>query len=161
MMAPGERTRYVGAGLAAAAVTFALYLGVVIAATPTFAPAVVVGIVLEQNGPVMVLVSLGVGTMVGLALASRDAGCSIEDAGAAGAGGGAFGVFASMFALTSVGCCGVFVFWMGILFGAGAAAFLAAYSTPLTAAGLLVMAASIAVLARRVRRQYTRGEPRG
>lgn len=153
--------RYVGAGLAAAVATFVLYLVAVILATPTFDEATVVELALERNGLVMAVVSLGVGTLVGLVLTNRDAGCSVDDAGAAGAGGGAFGVFASMFALTSVGCCGVFVFWMTILFGAGAAGFLSAHSMPLTAVGLTVMVGSIAVLARRVHRKRTRGANRG
>jgi hypothetical protein len=155
------RRRHIVAGLGAATASFALYLAAVVLATPTFETGYVVAVALERNGLVVAAVSVGVGALAALILANRDAGCAVDDAGAAGAGGGAFGVFASMFALTSVGCCGVFVFWMTILFGAGAAGFLSAHSMTLTLLGLAVMAGSIAVLARRVRRRKAGGPDRG
>lgn len=152
--------RHLAWGAAAATATVVLYLGVVILATPTFDALVTVELALQRNGLVMGLVALGTGALTSLALAARDRGCEVQGADTAGASGGAFGVFASLFALSSVGCCGLFVFWMSLVFGAGAATALVQWSGPLTAVGLLVMAASIGVLVHRLR-QDPGGAPVG
>jgi len=57
-----------------------------------------------------------------------------------------------VFVLTNVGCCGLFPFYISLLFGTGIAGALVQYSQTLTAAGLGVMSLTIILMIRGIRK---------
>ncbi len=140
-------------GVLASMVLFAVYLFIVVISSPQFSPAIAVSLALELNGMIMAAIVAGVGIQVFLLVYNRSLACQIKGAGAAGATGSTFTTFASFFTLANVGCCGLFPFYISLIFGTGLAGALVQYSQTLTTAGLGVMSVTILIMVRIIRKR--------
>lgn len=145
------------AGVVAAAALVSVYLLLVVLATPTIVPDLAVSLAISRNWPYMALMAGAIGVQAYLAVYSRSLPCRLQKTNAIGASSSIVSSFTSFFGLTSVGCCGLLPFWISLALGGGAvgtgaSTFLVEYSTPLTVLGIAVMAASIAISIRRIRK---------
>jgi len=139
-------------GAVASVTLFALYLVIVILSTPQFTPAVAVTLSLRFNGAIMIAISGGVGLQVFLMLYNRSLACQIKGAGTTSVSGSTFTTFTSFFALSNVGCCGLFPLYISLIFGTGLAGALVQYSQILTTVGLGVMSITVIFMIRSVRK---------
>ena len=139
-------------GLLASVIVLSVYLLVVILSSPQFTPIIAVTLALTFNGLIMAAIATGVGIQVFLQIYNRRLMCPIKGAGATGATSSTFTTFSSFFVLTNVGCCGLFPFYISLLFGTGIAGALVQYSQTLTTAGLGVMSLTIILMIRGIRK---------
>lgn len=132
--------------------TIGAYLLVVVLGSPAVEPTLAVRLALQLNGLSIAGISTVFGLQGALLVYSRQVACPARKTGTTGVSSSVFAGFTSLFSLASVGCCGLFAFWVALLLGAGAAAFLVEFSNLLTGVGLGVMALSVGLLARSIRR---------
>ena len=142
-------------GVAAAVSLFLAYLLVVILTSPQFTPVIAVTLALDFNGVMMAAIATGVGIQVYLQLYNRSLGCPIKAAGATGATSSSFTTFTSFFVLANVGCCGLFPFYVSLVFGTGLAGALVQHSQTLTMAGLGVMSITIVFMISGIRKKQS------
>ncbi len=145
------------AGFIAAATLVVVYLLLVVLASPTIPSDLALRLAVSRNLPYLGVVAGLSGVQAYLAVYSRGLPCRLGKTKAVGAGSSLIASFTSFFGLTSVGCCGLFPFWVSLVFGGGAfglgaSTFFVNYSTPLTIFGLLIMGSSIALTVRKIRR---------
>ncbi len=153
------------AGVIAALALLSVYLLLVVLATPTILPDLAISLAISRNWPYMVVMATAIGVQAYLSVYSRRLPCKLQKTSAVGASSSAVASFTSFFGLTSVGCCGLLPFWISLALGGGAigtgaSTFLVEYSTPLTVLGISVMAASIFVSIRRIRKSIGGSAPR-
>ncbi len=152
------------AGVVAAAALVSIYLILVVLATPTITPGLALELALSANWLYIVVMASLTGLQAYLAVFSRSLPCRLQKTNAVGASSSVAASFTSFFGLTSVGCCGLFPFWISLVFGggafgAGASSFFVEYSTPLTVLGISVMVASIVFTIRRIRGSLHQSQP--
>ncbi len=145
------------AGLGTAVSLVAVYLLLVVLASPTLPSDLALQLAISRNLPYLGVVAGLSGVQAYLAVYSRGLPCRMGKTKAVGAGSSLIASFTSFFGLTTVGCCGLFPFWVSLVFGGGvlglgASTFFVNYSTPLTILGLLVMSFTIALTVRKIRR---------
>lgn len=149
--------RSILAGFFTAITLVVVYLFLVVLASPTIPPDLALQLAASRNLPYLGVVAGLSGVQAYLSVYSRSLPCRIGRTKAVGAGSSLAASFTSFFGLTAVGCCGLFPFWVSLVFGGGALGFGAStffvdYSTPLTILGLLIMGSSIALTIRSIRK---------
>ncbi len=154
------------AGLGTAVGLVAVYLLLVVLASPTLPSGLALQLAVSRNLPYLGIVAGLSGVQAYLSVYSRGLPCRLGKTKAVGAGSSLAASFTSFFGLTAVGCCGLFPFWISLAFGGGtlglgASTFFVNYSTPLTILGLLVMSLTIAVTVRKIRRSLNGIQPVG
>ena len=147
-------------GVVAAVSLFTVYLIIVIITSPQFTPVTAVTLALDFNGVIMVAIASGVGIQVYLQLYNRSLACPIKAAGATGATSSSFTTFTSFFVLANVGCCGLFPFYISLVFGTGLAGALVQHSQTLTTAGLGAMLITIIFMIRGIRKKQSASQLR-
>ncbi len=125
----------------------AVYLVLIVVATPTIPSAVVLRLAISANGPYLTLIAGMSALQAHLFVYSRRIRYRLGKTRAVGTSGSVLASFTSFFQLTSVGCCGLLPFWVSLALGGGAigtaaSSFLVNNSTPLTILGLMVTGAS-------------------
>ena len=140
-------------GIIATISIFTFYLIIVVLTSPQFTPLIAVTLALTFNGMIMVAIATGVGIQVFLLIYNRSIACQIKGAGTAGVTSSTFTTFSSFFVLANVGCCGLFPFYISLLFGTGLAGALVQHSQTLTTAGLGVMSLTIIFMIRGIRKK--------
>lgn len=137
-----------------------VYLLLVVLASPAIPSDLALQLALSRNLPYLAAVAVLSGVQAYLSVYSRSLPCRIGKARTVGAGSSLAASFTSFFGLTSVGCCGLFPFWVSLAFGGGAlglgaSTFFVNYSTLLTVLSLLIMGSSTALTVRSIRKSLT------
>lgn len=156
-------------GVGVAIIAIVIYLTIVVVTTPSLRPVDAVAISVTLNWWVVGGIAAGTGIQAFLLAYAQGKACTIRyRATTLGVSGFFSGLssFLSFLSLIPVGCCGTWIYvlsFMPGLVGAGASGFLIANSSQIEAAGLVLMALSVAYTYLSLRKKLasltTRNEP--
>ncbi len=155
------RGRPILAAVFAAVFLVAVYLVLVIVATPTIPSSLALRLAIFANWPYLAVITALSALQAYLYVYSRSFSCRLGRTRMVGTSSSVLTSFTSFFGLTSVGCCGLFPLWVSLALGggavgAGASDFLVNNGTLLTILGLTLMGASTVLAARSIRNSLNR-----